>query len=73
MSLTAEPTEVAVDATSLVVLVAEPYRAVYWGLTGNGSLDILDNMTDARGVAACKYVPDNNVDETVIVSATYGV
>lgn len=73
MTIYAEPPQVAVDATSLVILVGPPDRAVTWSLTGSGTLTIISPYTNEDGLAMALYTPDDNVGETVIVEAEYGV
>ena len=71
MSLYAFPPQVRADATSLLVLLGPPDRAVTWSISGSGSLTILSDRTDAQGRAYARYHPGTPGD-TPTVSATYG-
>jgi hypothetical protein len=74
MSITATPIPVAVDASSLVILMGLPNRAVSWGLTGStGTLTVLNSYTDEWGRAAAIFRPgEGDEGSTAIVSAEYG-
>lgn len=63
-------TLVPTDGSCLLVFTGPPYRAVTWGLSGSGTLTILNSVTDAQGVALARYNP-GTAGDTPTVSATY--
>lgn len=67
-TITAYPTEVATDATSFLVYTGEPNVAVDWGLTGDGTLTVITDVTDAFGRAWAKYTPGTLGTKTVDVT-----
>lgn len=71
MSLDAYPRAVRADATSLIVLLGPPDRAVSWSIAGSGSLAILSERTDAQGRAYAKYTP-GTAGNAPTVTASYG-
>jgi hypothetical protein len=71
MSLTAYPSRVAADATSLVIYQGQPRRSVSWLLTGSGTLTPLSTTTDDAGMAAARYTP-GTVGDAVTIQVTFG-
>jgi len=67
--LVAYPSDVQTDATSFLIYTGEPNVAVEWALTGDGTLTVLTDQTDAAGKAWARYTPGtvgaHNVDVTV--------
>ena len=71
MSLDAYPQAVRADATSLLVLLGPPDRAVTWSISGSGSLAIITERTDGQGRAYARYTP-GTMGDTPTVTASYG-
>ena len=66
--ITVYPSLVYADSTgALVVLSAQPNRAVTWQLTGPGTLTPYSSVTDALGNAAAKFVPSGVGQVTIQV------
>ena len=67
--LVAIPDQVQTDGTVFLVYTGEPNVAVDWNLTGDGTLTVLTDQTDAAGKATARYtagtVGAHNVDVTV--------
>jgi len=67
--LVAYPIKVQTDATSFLIYTGEPNVAVEWSLTGDGTLTVLTDQTDAAGKAWARYTPGtvgaHNVDVEV--------
>ena len=67
--LTASPSTVRADASSLLVWVGEPFIAIDWALSvGDGSLAVLTDFTDAAGKAFARYDPGTVGTKTVEVT-----
>jgi hypothetical protein len=66
--ITAYPAEVATDASSFLVYTGEPNVAVDWNLTGDGTLSVITDVTDASGRAWAKYTPGTLGTKTVDVT-----
>lgn len=70
--LSAIPSNVAEDATSLLVYVGEPFVTVDWEIaSGDGSLTVLNEHTDVQGRAAALYTP-GTLGSSVVVQVTAG-
>lgn len=67
--LIAIPSTVPVDGTSFLVYTGQPNKAIDWTLTGDGTLTVLTDQTDAGGKAWARYTPGtvgpHNVDVEV--------
>lgn len=72
MTIEARPASLAIDATSLICVKADPNVVVYWSVLGNGSLQPLSTVTDANGAAAAVLTPTGSVGDELTVSVTYG-
>lgn len=70
-ALTAHPSGVAADASSLLLYQGLQNRAVQWALTGSGTLVALSAKTDHAGVAAARYTP-GTVGATVSIEVHAG-
>lgn len=70
-TLTAFPTRIRDDATSLLVYKGVPHVSIEWSLTGAGTLVAFSSVTDETGVAAAKYTP-GTAGTTVTVEVTVG-
>ena len=68
-TLIAIPSTVHVDGTSFLLYTGQPDVAVDWTLTGDGTLSVLTDQTDAAGRAWARYTPGSigskNVDVEV--------
>lgn len=71
MTITAYPTAVAANATSLVVYQGAPKKSVLWTLVGSGTLTPLSVSTDDAGMAAARYTP-GTVGDVVTIQVTAG-
>lgn len=71
MSLTAAPAGVRADATSLILFVGPPHRAVTFTATPSGTVLGAQAVTDAQGRAYAVYQPGTPGD-TVTIEAAYG-
>ena len=69
--ITAYPSSVAADASSIIVLSGIPYVTVIWSLIGTGTLVPITTYTGAAGTAHAIYTP-GIVGETVTIQATHG-
>lgn len=65
------PSSVRADASTLVVVLAQPFRGVTWSLDGPGTLDVISNFTDDAGRAYARFTPAAAGD-VATVSAEYG-
>jgi hypothetical protein len=68
-TLVAHPSTVQTDATSLLIYTGAANVSVDWTLTGDGTLTVLTDQTDAGGKAWARYTPGtvggHNVDVEV--------
>lgn len=67
-TITAYNPTCATDATSFLVYTGEPNVAVDWNLTGDGSLSVITDYTDAAGRAFAVYTPGTVGTKTVDVT-----
>jgi hypothetical protein len=72
MTISAYPTNVAVDATSLLIFSGPPNVTVQWTLTGSGLLEAVEAYTDANGKAHAKYTP-GTAGDVVTIEVTHGI
>lgn len=70
--ITAYPSKVAADATSLVIFSGAPNVTVAWALIGTGTLVPANLYTDVSGAAYAVYTP-GIVGETVTIQVTHGI
>ena len=69
--ITAYPSRVAADASSIVVFSGLPNVTVAWSLIGTGTLMPISAYTGAAGTAHAIYTP-GIVGETVTIQVTHG-
>jgi hypothetical protein len=63
-------TQVPTDGSCLLVFTGPAYHYVQWTLSGSGTLTILNQVTDAQGVALARYNP-GTAGDTPTVSVHY--
>lgn len=71
-TVSAYPSEVRADATSMLIFRGAPNVSVEWSLTGGGTLVPGSAYTDASGQAYAIYTP-GTVGEVVTIEVTHGV
>lgn len=67
-TITAYPSQVGTDATSFLVYTGAPNVGVDWNLTGDGSLSVITDYTNAIGQAFAKYTPGTVGTKTIDVT-----
>lgn len=72
MSVRAVPTVVAIDASSLIIAQGPADVAVYWSVTGNGTLYPIHLVTGNNGVAAAVLYPTGAAGDEISVKVEYG-
>ena len=72
MTIVARPANVAVDANSLIVFSGPPDVMVYWGVTGNATLEPFHVRTDSAGRAAAKLTPTGTPGDQLTVTVDFG-
>jgi hypothetical protein len=71
MTISARPSAVAVDASSLITFFGPPNTPVEWAVSGNGTLQPIHVQTDENGVAVARLEPSGSVGDVITVTVRY--